>query len=511
MYRPAEIGYDSPPPSRRSVRPGRLTRRLALALLVGLLAGVAIMLQVKGWGSLIGETGGSCGGGRGISYGACPRGLGLAFGISFPIGIVSGPAAVALLVMKGWDRRGGVAVGVAGGLLAGQSLFGLWHGTDLATAWSAPRDSSSQLTTVGAWASGGSLIRVRVDEAVSYDAATGTRRWTLTMPGVDVACGVSGTSSSSAIGLIGYGQDSTTCDHVMAVDLATGRMMWSDAVQDPYGGAPHAGALAVAGDTAVVLTDAGITGVSAGSGARRWTLAPPFGCSFQQLAGSGGRLVAVAVCDGSFVIVSIDQATGRAAWQHHVTEPSNGVQVQILSASPVVINDDLTGPRGTSTVRVFGQDGAVTSTFSVSGIPLRGGTVALNTESGDYFSAPVVVADGMLAGVTQVTGRGNAIVGYRLADGARQWLVDTPDEVHLMALRGSDLVFADESDPAYSLEELNVATGTLRSLGSFTRRIVEPGESGLYAFSGDVLIVNSDGSSFSWPPVAAIKASAVAG
>jgi hypothetical protein len=30
-------------------------------------------------------------------------------------------------------------------------------------------------------------------------------------------------------------------------------------------------------------------------------------------------------------------------------------------------------------------------------------------------------------------------------------------------------------------------------------------------FSGDMLVVNSDGSSFSWPPVAAIKASAVAG
>jgi outer membrane protein assembly factor BamB len=512
VYRPAEIGYDSPPPGLSRMRPARLARRLVLALVVGFLAGTAIMLQVKGWGTLISEAGGSCGtSSQGVSYGACPRGIAPALVTSFIIGLPSVPAAIALLFMKGWARRGLVAVGVAGGLLAGQSLFGIWHGTDLAVAWAAPHDGSSQLTTVAAWASGESLIRVRVDEAVSYDAMTGAQRWTLTMPGTDVACGVSGTSSSSAIGLIAYGQDSTSCDHVMAVNLATGRMIWSDPVQNPYSGNAPAGALAIAQDTAVVLTDNGIAGVSAASGAQRWTAAPPAGCSFQQLAASGGSLVALAACTGSFVIVSIDPTTGKAAWQHHVTEPSDSYQFQILSASPVVINDDLTGPRGTSTVRVFGPDGAVTSTFSVAGIPLGGGTVALNTASTDGFGVPVVVTDGMLAGVTEVNGPGDAIVGYRLADGTRQWLVRTPDEVRDVALSGGDLVFVDESDPAYSLEEVGVATGTQRSLGYFTQGILQTGESGLYAFGGDYLVVNSNGSSFSQPPVAAIKAQAVPG
>jgi outer membrane protein assembly factor BamB len=509
VYRPAEIGYDSPPPSQSRVRPGRLARRLILALIVGFLAGAAIMLQVKGWGTLTSEAGGACGSDSGgISYGACPRGITPALITSFLIGLPSVPAAVALLFRKGWARRGLVAVGLAGGVLAGQSLFGIWHGTDLTIAWAAPRDSSSQLTTVGAWASGGSLIRVRVDEAVSYDAASGATRWTLPLPGVDVACGVSGTSSSSAIGLIAYGQDSTACDHVMAVNLATGRRLWSDAMRSPYSGGAPTGALAVAAGTAIVLTDDGIAGVSATSGDQRWTLAPPAGCSFQELAASAGGVAALAACNGSFVIVSIDQATGRAAWQHRVTEPSDSYQVQLLSASPLVVNDDLTGPRGTSTVRVFGPDGAVTSTFSVSGIPLAGGTVALNTASTDGFGVPVVVADGMLVGVTDVGGGGDAIAGYRLADGTRQWLIDTPDEVHDVALRGSELAFVDESDPAYSLEEVGVATGALRSLGYFTQGILQTDESGLYAFGGDYLVVNTIGAGFSQPPVAAIKAQA---
>jgi outer membrane protein assembly factor BamB len=507
--RQAEIGYDYIPPSRDRVRAGKLTRRLILALIIGALAGLAIMLQVKGWGTLGSEAGGSCGtSDQGVSYGACPRGIAPALIISFLIGVPAVPAAIMLLLRKGWARRGLLVVGAVGGVLAGQSLFGIWHGTDLTVAWTAPSDPSAQLSTVGAWTSGSSLIRVRVDEAVSYDAATGRQQWALQMPGVDVACGVSGTSSSAAIGLIAYGQDSTTCDHLMAFDLATGRQLWSDPVQNPYTGNSPTGSLAVAAGQAIVLTDSGIAGVSAQSGAQRWTLAPPTACVFEQLAASGDSAVAVAACDASYYVVSIDPATGKAAWQHHVTEQSSSYQFQILSASPVVINDDLTGPRGTSTVRVFGSDGAVTSDFSVSGIPLAGGTVALNTGSTDGFAAPVVVAGGMLAGATEVHGSGDAIAGYRLADGKRQWLVDTPDEVNDVALSGSELVFVDESDPAYSLEEIRVTTGTRRSLGYFTQGILQSSDSGLYPVNGDYLVANYNGDSSSQPPVAAIKAPA---
>ena len=508
MYPRAEIGYDTPEHIPGRVRPGKLARRLILALIIGVLAGAAIMLQVKGWTTLGSEAGGACGtSDQGVSYGACPRGITPTLIISIFIGIVAVPAAIAMLFRKGWLRRGVVAIGLAGGVLAGQALFGIWHGTDLTVAWVAPSDSSSQLTTVGAWASGGSLIRVRVDEAVSYDAATGAAQWTLPIPGTDVACSVSGTSSSATIGLIAYGQDSTTCDHVMAVDLATGRQVWSDPVQDPYTGNAAAGALAVAADTAIVLTDDGIAGVSAASGAQRWTLASPNGCTFQQLAASAGSAVALAACDGSYDVVSIDLSNGKAAWQYHVSEPSNSYQFQILSASPVVINDDLTGPRGTSTVREFGPNGAETLAFSVSGIPLGGGTVALNTASTGGFGVPVAVSGGMLVGATNPGSSGaGAIVGYRLSDGRRQWLVDTPDEVNDAALSGGELVFVDESDPAYSLEEVNAATGTLRPLGYFTQGILQSGQSGLYAFNSDDVVVNTTGDSADQPPVAAIKA-----
>ncbi|HEY6785735.1 MAG TPA: PQQ-binding-like beta-propeller repeat protein [Trebonia sp.] len=508
MYPQVEIGDDIPPrgwKAQRRVRPAKVARGLIIALIVGALAGLAIMLQVKGWGTLASESGGSCGSSsQGVSYGACPRGITPALIISFVVGLPAVPLAFVFLFRKGWFRRGFLAIGAVAGVLAGQSLFAIWHGTDLAIAWTAPHDSSSDLTTVGAWVNGGSLIRVRVDEVVSYAAATGQPQWTLPVPGTDVACSVSGTSSTS-IALISYGQDSSTCDHVMAVDLGTGRQLWSAQVQNPYGGPQPTGLLAIAGGTGLILTDDGITGVSARSGTRQWSLAAPTGCTFQLLAASAGSAIAEAACESGFYVVSINPATGKAAWKYHVSEPSVSYQFQVLSVSPVVINDKLTGPRGTSTVRVFGPGGSVTSTFPVSGIPLHGGTVALNTASTDGFSPPVVVADGMLVGVTTVNGAGGALVGYQLASGQRQWLMTTPDQVNDVALKGDELAFVDESDPACSLEEVGLTTGKVTSLGFFTQGVYESGDSGLYVAGGDYLVVNQDGDSSGQPPVAAIK------
>jgi hypothetical protein len=80
-----------------------------------------------------------------------------------------------------------------------------------------------------------------------------------------------------------------------------------------------------------------------------------------------------------------------------------------------------------------------------------------------------------------------------------------------VALNGSELVFADESDPAYSLEEISIATGTVRSFGYFTQGVLQSGDSGLYVVGRDYLVVNLNGESSGRTPVAAIKAPAPQG
>jgi hypothetical protein len=49
VYSRAETGYDTPEIIPGRVLPGKLARRLILALIIGVLAGAAILLQVKGW------------------------------------------------------------------------------------------------------------------------------------------------------------------------------------------------------------------------------------------------------------------------------------------------------------------------------------------------------------------------------------------------------------------------------------------------------------------------------
>jgi hypothetical protein len=521
VYGQVETGYDYPERGRGAVRPGKLARRWIIALIVGILAGAAIMLQVKGWGTLASEAGGACGSGHnGVSYGACPRGITPALVLSFIVGFGAVPAALVLVFRPGWARRGFLAVGAAAGVLAGQALFGIWHGTDLAVAWAAPQDTSSQLSTVGAWPHGGSLVRVRVDEVISYDAATGSQQWTTPIPGTDVACSVSddtGTAGTAAIGLILYGADSTTCDHLMGINLDNGRPLWTVPVPNPDPAPSAVGDLGVAGGTAVVLTEEGIIGLDAQTGAQRWTAARPGGeCSFQWAGASGRTVLGRANCLGGFTAVSLDPATGKAAWSYHATDPSNDYTAQVLSVSPTVISDDGSGPRATSTVRVFSSSGAVTATFAGSGIPgfSAGGPLTIETQPNDGFGSPDVVGGGALVSVATDDSGHYGLVAWSLSTGQRLWLVPLPDEVHDIAASGGDVILVDESDPAYSLEDVTVATGKLRSLGFFDQQVLQSSQSGLYAVGGSggtyYVIVNheSDGDN---PPAVAIKAPPVKG
>lgn len=296
----------------------------------------------------------------------------------------------------------------------------------------------------------------------------------------------------------------------MAVDLATGQQVWAAPFRGPAGGGSAPRVLGVAGGTAVVLTDGVVTGLDARTGAKRWTLTSQ--CDFQQLDASGGSAVALAACQGaSYDVVSIDPATGKAAWQSHVTEPSADYQFQILSASPVVVSDDLTGPRGRTEVRVFGPGGAATATFPVSGIPdpRAGGPLALNIAPTGGFGVPAVITDGALVGIAEDDAGNSALVSFALSSGTRQWLVTLPNEVHDITVgtgaQHGQVMLVDESNPAYSLEEVGLATGKLRSLGYFRKTALESGSSALYTVGNDYLVVNVDGSSTN-PPVAAIAA-----
>jgi hypothetical protein len=175
----------------------------------------------------------------------------------------------------------------------------------------------------------------------------------------------------------------------------------------------------------------------------------------------------------------------------------------------VVISDDFSGPRGQSMVRVFGADGTQTADFPVGGSNVAGTPESLYLQPTDGFGLPDIVTGGMLVGVTNPNGNQTALVGWRLSDGHRLWVTVTPDQVHDIVATAGGVALVDESDPAYSLESIDLATGKLTSLGFFDQADLEQGESALYVAGGSYLIVNYHGDNSSQTPIAAIKVPAM--
>jgi hypothetical protein len=135
----AEPGHDTPDLLSGQTRPGKLALLLMLSLVVGIIVGGAIMLQIKGWTSVFTLAGGSCGSDKGVNDGPCPAGVNGILGVSAAIGLAALIGSLAILMKKKkWARSILLAVGVPVGLLAGQWLFGVIHGTGLPVAWAAP-------------------------------------------------------------------------------------------------------------------------------------------------------------------------------------------------------------------------------------------------------------------------------------------------------------------------------------------------------------------------------------
>jgi outer membrane protein assembly factor BamB len=462
-------------------------RTVAVVLVLAVLAGAAIMLQVRGWSVLESEPAGGCGSGSG----ACPRGVVPALIASFVVGLAAIPFLIGALVRRPRITAGVVAIGLAAGVFGAQALSGWLHGTQLRTDWTAPDDSAGTPATEGVWTTGGSLIRVRGDEIVSYEVGTGREQWTLAVPRGDAACAVSA-ETAAGTGLVGYGAGGS-CDQVLAVDLGTGRPLWSRRVAAGWTGDQGTGFVAVGGDTAVVVTAGAALGYDLRTGASRWTAPTPAGCSDQTVAAAQLSAVVLAACGRDFDVIGLDPASGRQRWATPVTEPAPGYQFAILSADPVVVDDLPPGASGH--VLAFAADGRL-----ASAIP------AGDLDTSDYQgSGPeVVVSGGVLIGVTRPAGGHSDVVAFRLADGRRQWLIPVPGEVMSLRQDGGQLLAAVQSGPAPALDAISLPTGSLRTIGFMPASVVDPSGTSVYPVGAHYLVVNLTGRT-PVPPVAALS------
>jgi len=482
-------------PGRGGQVPVRRLVLIAVIAALAVVAGAAIMLQIRGWAALESESGLVCGTGGSPCPGREVPGL----VASFVVGLAAVPLLIWILVRgRKVYYLAVAAAGLVAGVFAGQALSGAPPG-DLRVDWTAPHDSAGAQAAEGVWTTGDSLIRVSAGQIVSYQAGTGRRQWTLAVPGGNVACAVSPETAlvprtpGQLAGLVGFGAAGGACDHVLAVNLGTGRPLWSGPVGARWRGNQGTGFVAAGGGTAVAVTASGVRGYNLRTGAPRWTTRTPVGCADQTVAAGTRAAVVLASCSRSFAVIGLDLASGRQLWRASVPEPAPGYQFTVLSADPLVVDNRLPGGQGDHLL-VFTPGGRVAATFPVTGL-----------DTSDYQgSGPeIAISGGLLAGVTKPSGGHADVVAYRLADGRRLWRVPMPDDVVAIRLDGGQLLVLDRSAPDLTLDAITIATGSLREIGHVPASAVDPGGTSVQVAGGHYLMVSLSGRG-SVPAVASV-------
>lgn len=116
---------------------------VAGVLVLAVLAGAAIVLQIRGWSVLDSEPAGACG------SGACPRGVVPALTASFAVGLAAIPFVIGAVVRRPRIAAGVVAIGLAAGVFGAQALSGWLHGTGSTPALDAISLPAGSLRTIG--------------------------------------------------------------------------------------------------------------------------------------------------------------------------------------------------------------------------------------------------------------------------------------------------------------------------------------------------------------------------
>ena len=476
--------------SRVATPAGRFrARQVAVVVVLAVLAGAAILLQIRGWSAVQGKSGSACASGSPV----CPHGVVPVLVISFVAGLAAIPFLI-WTVARGPKLLAGVTVaGLAAGVFAAQALTGWMHVSELRVDWTAPYDAAGSPATEGVWTAGNSVIRVRADQVVSYQAATGRRQWTLAVPGGDVACAVSADTSAATVGLVGYGTAGGVCDQVLAVDLGSGRQLWSKQVPASWKGDQGTGFVAAGGGTAVAVTAGAALGYDQRTGASRWTTMTPPGCSDQTVAAAQKSVVVLAACGTSFAVIDLDPATGRQLWRTPVPGQAPGYQFAILSADPVVVDD--VSPGQPQHVLAFGPTGHLQSTIPVGD---------LDTSYYQGFGPQVAVSGGLLVGVTRPGGGHPGIVAYRLSDGGRQWLTPMADNVLSLQQEDGQLLVIGQSQPSLALESISLPSGSPHTIGFIPANLVDTGGDSVYTAGAHYVVVNLTGRA-PVPPAAAVS------
>ena len=489
---------------RRRVGPFRMVSRLVVAAL----AGACLVLQVHGWTALTVEAGGACG----SRYGACPQGTFPVLVGSLVLAIATVPFAIGGLFRRPRWLSLLMVVAMVGGGFGGARAFQFLHGATLSQTWSAGFDNPNTLTTQGVWTTGNTVVRLRTDQVSAFDAATGAVRWTYAVPGQNEVCTAS-RGTAGGVAVFGYGPESQPCANLVALDLNTGKPLWTmtpDVQDSDDSDSPIADLVAAAGNVVAVRSDAGVTAFNARTGAREWQTPSAPRCSDQFVGADPANIVAISACEQGYVVADLDPATGQPRWQTPIGESATNYELALLSTNPVVVDDSLPGDRGTDHLRVFTAQGRQDVTIDASNVTTGDGAVSLDTggHTGSGFRSQPLYRTLVFGNTLVVASQGIQghvhLLGYDLGTGQRRWDTATGDEVSALGRSGNSVLVLEDSVPSPRLATVTATTGASTDVGVLPGWTFGNDDTGIYQFGAQYVVVNENGVNPT-PPVFAFR------
>ncbi|MFD9489117.1 PQQ-binding-like beta-propeller repeat protein [Streptomyces sp. NPDC059991] len=284
----------------------------------------------------------------------------------------------------------------------------------------------------GSWLTDKVYAKSGVNEIVGYDSAKGTQLWKLPLPGAVCAATTHVTSDGKTAiiyeGPKASGEKYARCTEVAALDLATGKLAWTNSVKD--------------GDRKAMYEEVTVGGgtVATGgtSGGAAWDLAtgkllwqPKITTDQCKDAGYGGgeALVAVRKCgdydNPTVTIQPLNPKTGAPAASYKM--PAGVQYAHIVSTKPLVVAADVgdTAGDGSGISDFFSIDDKTGKLLAR--IPAPGDKYAADCDSTEVEKCTSVAAGGGKlyvpteehdgAGGNGYSGRTNEILAFDLATG----------------------------------------------------------------------------------------------
>ncbi|MFE6846889.1 PQQ-binding-like beta-propeller repeat protein [Streptomyces sp. NPDC057686] len=287
------------------------------------------------------------------SDGGCPRGLGPLVLWALVAGLAAGGLWWSVVKRRGYRSAVGWVLAVAVALVA------LWPGW-LGYSWlRGPHmdlfsyqvpDGPGADKPLGSWAGHpdtGFVVRARADVVTGYNGE-GRHGWSLPAPAGGAVCAMS-SDTPSGTGLLTVTTAESTCgNRLVAVDVTSGKQLWTKDIPKLVGKPSAGGSLAVTATADAVLAHDLVTG------GELWRSPLPAGAVALEAAAGPDRVLLLARTDQGVELFALGARTGAVAWRFAM--PVGYESPRIVAASPaaavgdgrLLVFDDAGRPRGES-------------------------------------------------------------------------------------------------------------------------------------------------------------------